>query len=171
MLHCGFERKGDRLRHLALGFVVGCFAIALVAAELGRAEGTLIIDTTRVDLAYVYAVGHQQNDISKRKDDVKVVITDKPLAPDVKLEDIDFNFPDNVFGVVVQIGSNRKVTHVVVHHPKGTYDSGFLEEFPDYHFRPSNGSRGTIAGKVTSARMTTNTMRFSFDVEFNALVQ
>jgi hypothetical protein len=171
MLHWHFERKGDRLRHLVPGFVVGCFALALLAAELGRADGTLIIDTTRFNLGYVYALGHQHNDVSKRKDDVKVVLTDKPLAASVKLDEIDFNFPENVYGVVVQIASNKKVTHVLVHYPKGTYDSGFLEDFPDYHFRPANGSRGTIAGKVTSARITTNTMTFSFDVEFNTLVQ
>ena len=159
------------MRRLALGFVVGCFTIALFAAELGRCDGTLVVDTTRFTLGYAYALGHQHNDVSKRKDDVKVVLTNQPLATEANLEEIDFNFPDNVYGVIVQIATNHKITHVVIHHPKGTYDSGFLEDFPDYKFRATNGSRGTIIGRVNSTRVTTNTMTFSFDVEFNVLVR
>lgn len=158
------------MRRIALAIVL-LLAVPLFAAELARADGALTIDKDRLVLGYAYAIGHQRNDITKRRDEIKVVLTDKPLASDVNLNEIDFNFPDGVLGIVIHLGPKGKVTHVVVQHRKGMYDGGFVEDWTDFRFRNANGSRGTIAGRVTSSRIQTNTMSFSVDVDFNALVQ
>ena len=175
MLHCASLQTRCRIR----GNVVRRIAIALVflaavpsfAAELGRAVGAVTVDKEKIDLQYAYAVGRQRNEITSRKDDVKVVLTNKPLSPDVKLSEIDYNFPDGVYGVVVHIASNKKVTHVVVQHLKGSYDGGFFEESTDYRFRDEKGGRGVIMGSVSYGKVQTNTMTFSLDAAFNALVQ
>jgi hypothetical protein len=160
------------LRRVA-GFVVVFLALsfALHAVELGRAEGTLTIDKKTVNLAYAYAINRQHNEVTNRRDDIKVVLTDKPLPPDVKLAEIDFNFPGDTLGVVIHISNKDKVTHVIVQHPTGTYDGGFTDDTPDFRFKPDPKVRGVIAGRVTSSTVKTNTMSFAVDAAFNALQQ
>lgn len=155
------------------GFVVVILALslALYAVELGRAEGTLTIDKKTVDLAFAYAINRQHNEVTNRRDDIKVVLTDKPLPPDVKLAEIDFNFPEGVLGVVIHVSNKDKVTHVVVQHPTGTYDGGFTDDMPDFRFKSDPKVRGVIAGRVTSTMVRTNTMFFAVDAAFNAIQQ
>lgn len=79
---------------------MACFiAASAAAADLGRAEGALTIDKTRVGLAYAYAIGRRHNDITKRKDDIKVVLTDKALAADFNLNEIDATLPPDYYAV------------------------------------------------------------------------
>ncbi len=146
-------------------------AAALPAAELGRAEGTLTIDQKRVGLSYAYAVGKQKNEITNRRDDVKIILTDKPLATDTDVADLDFNFPEGVFGIVVHVTSNnQRITHAIVQHASGTYDAGFSEGMNDFRFKPGPKARGLISGQLSSARIQTNTMTFFVDAEFNAIL-
>jgi hypothetical protein len=159
------------LRPVAVALVV-CFTAGLaLAAELGRAEGSLMLDKSKVDLGYAYAVGRQHNDITKRKDDVKVVLTDKPLPDGADLNEIDATLPEGIYAVIFNVASNNKVTHVAVLHPKGSYDAGFLEDMPDFRFKTANRSRGAVSGHLISSRVLTNTMSFSVDVDFNTQVK
>jgi hypothetical protein len=158
------------MRAAGLAVVLLSLASSVFAVDLGKAEGSLTVNSTRIDLAYAYAVGHQKDDITKRSDEVKVVLTDKPLPDSVKVDDLDFNFPEGVLGLIVSITADDKVSHVIVQHPTGMYDSGYTEEGREYRFKPKNAD-GAITGNVSSRRVQTNTMTFSFDVEFAATVK
>ncbi|PYQ32851.1 MAG: hypothetical protein DMF57_11420 [Acidobacteria bacterium] len=100
-----------------------------------------------------------------------MVITNKPLADSVKLDEIDLSFPGDVLGLVVSITSDGKVSHVMVQHPIGTYDSGYVEDAHEYRFKSRRSEGGTVEGNASSRRVKTNTMTFSFDVEFAATVK
>ena len=152
--------------------IVTLLAISLVsgvayAVDPGRAQGAVVIDGNRIDLNYAYAVGNQKNEVTNRRDDTRVVVTDKPLPDGTKLEDIDYSFPDGTFGMVVCISYDDKVSHLVVQHTKGMYDAGYFEPDSSYTFKRLKNDRGNIAGNVSSRKVKTNTMTFSFDVDFD----
>lgn len=141
------------------------------AVDPGHAQGTMTIDGNRVALNYAYAVGHQKNEVTNRRDDVRVILTDKPLPDNTNLEDIDYAFPDGTYGMVVSVAHDDKISHIVVQHAKGMYDGGYFEADPSYTFRRQKTDRGTIAGNLSSKSVKTNTMTFSFDVDFDALTK
>ena len=169
-----FVHRETRMTMRKLAAVLGLFFVALpaFAADLGRAQGTLTIDGTRIPLTYAYAIDHQKNQLTNKNSDTRIILTDKPLPDNTKLEDVDYNFPDGILGVVFCInGRNDDISHVVVQHSSGTYDGGFFENVPEYHFKRAKADRGILSGSVTSKRVTTNTMAFSFDAEFSAQVK
>jgi hypothetical protein len=159
------------MRAAGLALVLLSLALPIFAVDPGRAEGTLTVDTTHIVLAHAYAVGNQKNEFTKRTDEVKVVLTDKPLPDSVNVGDLDLNFPEGVLGLVVSITSDGKVSHVIVQHATGTYDSGYTEEGRDYRFKSRSDDPALISGNLSSRRVKTNTMTFSFDVEFAAAVK
>jgi hypothetical protein len=144
---------------------------SLVAADLGRAVGSVTIDGKPIVLQYAYAIDHQKNQLSNKNSDTKVILTDKPLPDGTKLDDVDYNFPDGIYGLVVCMTPQDGISHVVVQHPGGTYDVGYFEGVQDYRFKRARGDRGTINGTLSSKKITTNTMAFFFDAEFAANVQ
>ena len=141
------------------------------AVDPGRAQGALTVDGNRIDLSYAYAVDHQPNEITRRKDDRRVVLTNKPLPENANLDDIDNSFPDGTLGLVVCLSHVEKITHVMLQHAKGMFDAGYFEEDPNYTFKPIKTDRATVAGNLSSRKIRTNTMSFSFDVDFNAAVK
>ncbi len=160
------------MRKFAAVFVLFFLAVPAFAADLGRAQGTLTIDGTRIQLTYAYAIDHQKNQLTNKNSDTRIILTDKPLPDSAKLEDVDYNFPEGVLGVVFCInGRNDDISHVVVQHSAGTYDGGFFENVPDYHFKRVKADRGVLSGTVSSKKITTNTMTFSFDAEFTTQVK
>jgi hypothetical protein len=159
------------MRAAGVAFVLLSVAVSAFAVDPGKAEGILTVDSTRINLAFAYAVGNQKNEITKRSDEVKVVLTDKPLADSVNVRDLDLTFPDGVLGLIVSITADGKVSHVIVQHPVGTYDSGYTEDAREYRFKSRSAEKGIISGSVSSRRVQTNTMTFSFDVEFAAAVK
>lgn len=161
------------MRQFAAILFLFLLALPALAVDLGRAEGSLTIDGTRVPLTYAYAVDHQKNQLTNKNSDTKILLTDKPLPESTKLEDVDYNFPDGILGIVVCItGKNDDVSHVVVQHSSGTYDAGYFENVPEYHFKRQRGAdRNVLSGSVTSKKVTTNTMTFTFDAEFAAQVR
>ena len=159
------------MRNVALALASLLVAVSLSAADLGRADGNLTIDRQQIPLGYAYALGHQHNDITKRKDDTKVILTDKPLAADADLDQVEALLPQGMYAVIFNVASNGKITHVSVLHPKGSYDGGYLEDMPDFRFKNANGPRGTMSGRITSSRVQTNTMTFSVESDFNAQVR
>ena len=78
--------------------VVGSSAFA---ADLGRAIGSVTIDGKPIVLQYAYAIDHQKNKLSNKANETKVILTDKPLPDGTKLDDVEYTFPDGVFGIVV----------------------------------------------------------------------
>ena len=154
---------------IVLLLVIGSSAFA---ADLGRAIGSVTIDGKPIVLQYAYAIDHQKNQLSNKANETKIVLTDKPLPDGTKLDDVDYTFPDGIFGIVVCVNPTDNVSHVVVQHPTGTYDAGYFEGVQDYRFkRIRGGDRGTIGGTLSSKKITTNTMSFFFDAEFAAQVQ
>ena len=159
------------MRRLMLTLLVVFVAAPLVAVDVGKADGAIVVDGTRIPLTYAYAIDHQRNELTNRKDDRRVVLTNQPLPADVKLSDIDYSFPDGTMGMVVCITRTGKISHVVVQHPKGMYDAGYFDNADNYQYKPEKSDAGNIAGKVSSQKITTNTMTFSFDVDFNAAMK
>jgi len=161
------------MRQSAAVLLLLLLAVPVFAVDLGRAEGTLTIDNNRIPLTYAYAVDHQKNQLTNKNSDTKIILTDKPLPEGSKLDDIDYNFPEGILGLVICIGGkNDDISHIVVQHSTGTYDGGYFENVPDYHFkRQKSSDRSVLTGTFTSKKITTNTMTFSFDAEFAAQVQ
>ena len=155
----------------ALPVLLFAIASSAFAADLGRATGSVTIDGKPIVLQYAYAIDHQKNQLTNKSNETKVILTDKPLPDATKLDDVDYTFPDGVFGIVVCLTPADAVSHVVVQHPAGTFDAGYFEGVQDYRFKRARGDRGTISGTLSSKKITTNTMSFFFDAEFAAQVQ
>jgi hypothetical protein len=159
------------MRHVAAVLILLLFAVPALAVDPGRSEGALTVDGSRIPLTYAYVIDHQKNGLSNKNSDTKIILTDKPLPEGSKLDEIDYNFPEGILGVVICIGAKDDITHIVVQHSSGTYDAGFFENVPEYRFRRSRAERGIINGNVSSKKVTTNTMTFSFESDFSAQVQ
>lgn len=159
------------MRHawMFLAFIV--LAAPAFAVDLGKAAGSLVIDGNKIDLQYAYAVDHQKNQLTNKSNDTRVILTDKPLPDGTKLEDVDYNFPDGVLGVVICLTPKDDISHIIVQHPTGTYDGGYFEGVQDYHFARARSDRGTIAGTLSTKKIKTNTMTFSVDAEFATQVK
>jgi len=158
-------------RAIGTATIVLLFAVASYAVDLGHAQGTITVDGARIDLGYAYAVDHQKNEITNRHDDTRVVLTDKPLPDGTKLDDIDYSFPEGTLGMVVCVTHDDKISHIVIQHAKGMYDGGAFDGDPNYAFRRAKTDREAIAGSVSARRVKTNTMTFSFDVDFDAAIK
>ncbi len=148
-------------------FAFTLVAVPAPAVGLGRAEGALVIDGKKIAMAFSYAITRHKNQLTNRSDNTLIVLTDKPLADGVDLHDFDAMLPDGVNGVMVCLDRDKNVTHVAVQHPGGTFDAGYFEGVENYEFKPRKSEEG-LAGIVTSRRIRTNTMTFSYDVEFAA---
>jgi hypothetical protein len=157
------------MRYLAEALMT-VFLVALPAAavDLGRAEGTLIIDGTKIPLNYAYAIAKQKNQLTARNEMTRIILTEKPLPDGTKLADFDDSLPGDLNGVIIAVDKQGRVGHVAVQHPAGTYDGGYFEGIPDYEFKPRKGESGTFGGSVSSLKVKTNTMTFSFDASFLA---
>jgi hypothetical protein len=151
---------------------VALFAVAGLApaVDLGRADGALVIDGAKINLGYAYAIRHHKNQITNRSDNTLIVLTDKPLPEESNLHDFEASLPDGVNGVMVCVDPDRRVTHVAVQHPAGMYDGGFFEGIDNYDFRQRKSDEGFV-GTLSSRRIKTNTMTFSYDVTFAAAVR
>jgi len=140
------------------------------AVDLGRAQGTLVVDNQKFDLTYAYATGRHKNQLTNRNDNTLIVLTDKPLADGTNLHEFEATLPDGVNGVMVCLDRDKRVTHVAVQHPTGMFDGGFFEGVENYDFKARKTEQG-FSGTVSSRRVKTNTMTFSYDVEFAAAMK
>jgi hypothetical protein len=84
---------------------------------------------------------------------------------------MDGNLPGDLNGVIICIDKLGRVGHVAVQHPKGTFDGGYFEGVQDYDFKQRKGESGTLSGSVSSLRVKTNTMTFSYDATFVAALR
>jgi len=158
------------MRRCAVGLFLVLAASALLAADLGHAEGSLTIGTTEVPLAYAYVMEHAHNDLSNRNDATKIILTDKPLPAGTKLADVDSNFPDGILGIVVSVNKNEEPLHLVVQHPTGMYDAGWMEPNKDVHVR-ARKANGQMDGHLSVKHMETASVTFGFDADFSAAMQ
>ena len=160
------------MRHVA-GALLVVFLVALpaFAVDLGRAEGSLTIDGNKIPLNYAYAVAKQKNELSGRNEMMRIILTEKPLPDGAKLTEMENNLPGDLNGVIICIDKLGRVGHVAVQHPKGTFDGGYFEGVQDYDFRQRKGEPGTYSGSVSSLRIKTNTMTFSYDATFVAALR
>jgi hypothetical protein len=157
---------------LAVSTALAMLSMPLHALDAGRADGKLVVNGTTIPLTYSYVVGRQKNQITSRTDDIKVILTDKPLLPDTNFREFDANFPEGVLGVVVCIDKDKLISHLVVQHPNGMYDAGYFTNLPDYRYRARRGEGGAFAGTVYVSRpVATATIQFTFDVDFSAQMQ
>ena len=158
------------MRRAALMMLAFLTAGSALAVDLGRAEGTLVIDGTKFDLAYAYAIGHHKNQNTSRSDNTLVILTDKPLTDGANLHDFEASLPDGVNGVMFCLDRDRHVTHVAVQHPTGMFDAGYFEGIESYDFKPRKADQG-LSGTLSSRRVKTNTMTFSYDLNFAAMAK
>ena len=158
------------MRRFAVCVLLTFAATAALAADLGRAEGSLTIGETQVPLAYAYVMDRAHNDLSNRNDATKIILTDKPLPAGTKLADVDSNFPDGILGVVVSVWRDQQPLHLVVQHAKGMYDAGWMEPNKDVNVR-ARKSGGQMNGHLSVKHVETASITFAFDADFNAAVQ
>lgn len=161
------------MRHIATALVVLLLLLAVpaFAVDPGRAEGTLSIDGTKITLNYAYAIARQKNQLSNRNEMTRIILTDKPLPDGAKLADMDDQLPGDLNGIIICVDKQGRVGHVAVQHPTGNYDGGYFEGIPDYEFKSHKGDPGTFGGTVSSLRVKTNTMTFSYDATFAAILR
>ena len=151
-------------------FVLLFAAGSALAVDLGKAEGTLVIDNAKFDLGYAYAIRHHKNQLTNRADNTLIILSDKPLPDDANLHDFEASLPDGVNGVMVCIDKESRITHVAVQHPSGMFDAGFFEGIENYDYKPRRADQG-LSGTLTSRRVKTNTMTFSYDLNFAAVAK
>ena len=140
------------------------------AIDAGHAEGTLVIGGAGVTLNYAYAIGAQKDDASGRSDDIKIILTDKPLPDGFDLRNIESAFPDGITGIVFAIDHDRNPAHTFIQYASGMYDAGYFTKTDVYRFR-GRVNDGVLDGRVSARKVTTSTTTMSFDVQFAASVQ
>ena len=160
------------MRHVARALIAASLlALPAFALEPGHAEGNLTIDGTKIQLNYAYAVAKQKNELNNRNELTRIIVTDKPLPDGAKLTELDSTLPGDLNGVIVSVDKLGRIAHIAIQHPHGTYDGGYFEGVPDYEFKPRKGEPGTFSGFVSSVKVKTNTMTFSYDATFVAALR
>lgn len=147
--------------------MVLCLAVPLFAVDPGRAEGTLTTDKKETPLAFAYAVHRVHSDATGKNDATKIILTDKPLPEGTKLRDVDYNFPEGIFGIVVCVDRQQQPVHVVVQHPTGVYDGGWVDLDRDVAVRMRENN-GMIEGHLRCRGVERPSVTYAFDVDFNA---
>ena len=158
------------MRRLAVCMLFVVVVPAAFAVDLGRAEGSLTIGDTAIPLAYAYVMDGAHNDLTNRNNAIKIILTDQPLPAGTRLADVDSNFPEGILGVVVCVNKDMQPQHLVVQHPTGMYDAGWMELNKDVHVR-ARRSGGQLEGHVSVKRVETASVTFGFDADFNAAIQ
>lgn len=157
-------------------FVSAVFAAALIvslpafAVEPGQAVGTLTVGAEKIPLTFAYAIGRQKNEFSNRKDDIRIVLTNRALPDNTDLSTVENSFPDGTYGVVVSVDNKHMVSHVVAQFPTGMYDAGFFAPGNDYTFTGKVENK-RVEGEIMSKTIATSTTKFSFDASLNAAVK
>jgi hypothetical protein len=161
----------DSIRHnLFLAAIVALVALPLHAIDAGHAEGTLTIGGAASNLVFAYAIGGQKNDANGRNDDIKIILTDKPLPDGFDLKTIETTFPDGITGIVFAIDNDRQPSHTFIQYASGMYDAGYFTKTDIYRFR-GRVTDGVLDGRVSARKFTTSTTTMSFDVQFAASVR
>jgi len=149
---------------------IALLALPLYAVDPGRAEGTLTVGADRMTIQYAYAFGGQKNDASGRSDDVRIIVTDRPLPDGFDLRKIESAFPDGIVGVVFDVDNERQPSHAYIQYPAGMYDAGFFTKSEIYRFR-GRVNAVVIDGRISARKVTTSTAAMSFDVQFAAEIR
>jgi hypothetical protein len=160
------------MRHIFGAFLaLVLVALPALAVDPGHAEGSLVIDGVKYPLNFAYAIAKQKNQLTDRNEMTRIILTDRALPDGTKLTDLDNTLPGDLNGVIICIDKQGRVGHVAVQHPTGNFDGGYFEGIADYEYKPHKGDSGTIGGSVSSLRVKTNTMSFSYDANFVAALK
>ena len=159
------------MRHVvAAAFVAAFIMTPAFAVEPGQAEGTLTVGGQKITLAFAYAIGHQKNEFNNRKDDIRIIVTDKALPDSTDFANIENSFPEGVNGLVVCIDNKHAVSHVLTQFPSGMYDAGYFGPGDQYAFSGKVENR-RVEALLTSKSITTSTTKFAFEVSVNAALK
>jgi hypothetical protein len=160
------------MRHILGGiFALVLVALPALAVDTGHAEGSLVIDGVKYPLNFAYAIARQKNQLTDRNEMTRIILTDRALPDGTKLTDLDNTLPGDLNGVIVCVDKQGRVGHVAVQHPTGNFDGGYFEGIADYEYKPHKGDSGTVGGSVSSLRVKTNTMTFSYEATFVAALK
>jgi hypothetical protein len=160
------------MRHIFGAFLaLVLVAVPALAVDAGHAEGSLVIDGVKYPLNFAYAIAKQKNQLTDRNEMTRIILTDRALPDGTKLTDLDDTLPGDLNGVIICVDKQGRVGHVAIQHPTGNYDGGYFEGIADYEYKPRKGDSGTISGSVSSLRVKTNTMSFSYDANFVAALK
>jgi hypothetical protein len=160
------------MRHIFGAFLaLVLVALPALAVDPGHAEGSLVIDGVKYPLNFAYAIAKQKNQLTDRNEMTRIILTDRALPDGTKLTELDNTLPGDLNGVIVCVDKQGRVGHVAVQHPTGNFDGGYFEGIADYEYKPHKGDSGTIGGSVSSLRVKTNTMSFSYDANFVAALK
>ena len=73
--------------------------------------------------------------------------------------------------MVVCVDHDQQISHLVVQHETGMYDAGYFTEPRDFQYK-GRRSGDVLNGRFSSLRpVKTNTMTFTYDVEFAANIK
>jgi hypothetical protein len=145
-------------------------AVPALAIDPGQAEGTLVINSSTVNLTYCYAVGNQTNALTGRTDDIKIVLSEKPVAADADFTQIEYAFPAENRGVVLVINSNRQPVRVFIEHGTGIFESSDFKS-GNFKVRVRSNREGDLDGRIESKPITASTLYLKFDASFRAFVR
>lgn len=156
------------LRAVVSALLVLGVAVPVLAVDPGKAVGSMTTDKITTTFHHAYAVRKVHNEATNRNDAVKVILTDKPLPAGTTLRDVDYNFPEGILGIVIGFDGRMQPVHVVVQHPAGVYDGGWLDLDHDVTANVKEAN-GAIEGRVHCESAQKASVTFSFDAEFYAL--
>lgn len=161
-----------RLHHgtpliVLVGLVV--LAAPVRALEPGKAEGELSLNGKAVKLLHAYAVPGQKNTLTDTDDDVKVVLTDKPLPADARPGELGYSFAPGVQGIVLCIDRSKEPSHLVVHHADGMYFRGYFKG-SENKFKSKRLDRKGIEGTayISEPYKTSKGFSYQYNVTFAA---
>lgn len=159
-----------RIRTLVVATAILGIAALALAVEPGQAAGTLTVGNEKIALNYSYAIDRQRNEFNNRRDDIRIIATDKPLPEGTDLANIESAFPDGVFGVVACIDNKRSVSHVLMQFSTGMFDAGYFGPGDEYAFS-GKIENGHLAGHLSSKTIPTSTTNVLFEVDVNAPIK
>ena len=142
-------------------------ALPLFALDPGRAEGVLTTDSVKTPLAYAYMARKVHNETSGKNDATKIVLTDKALPEGTNIRNLDYEFPEGIYGIVVCLDREQQPVHVVVQHPSGVYDGGWLQAEPNVTVRARQVD-GALEGHMRCRSVERPSVTYSFEADFAA---
>jgi hypothetical protein len=145
-------------------------SISFAGAEMGKADGQLIVDKKPVKLAFAYAFA-QPGFFDKSTEDVKVLLTDVSLegkALDDEFERINLVKSGKLHCIEIVIDAKKQPISVTIRHPsfKITESGGSTEDV--FEAKTFDGKK--IEGRAfrKSPGKSFDDLEFTYDVNFNA---
>jgi len=126
-----------------------------LAAEAGKASGTLTIDGSRITLRYSYVM-EQPNTFEKNKTDMAVLLTEKPLAPDAlaDIEDLRDATRRMHGWAFFKINDKGSPIHEVIDHPALGGSVLMMSGFTNAEYIPKKSGKEIVEGSFVTRKPT-----------------